>query len=53
MNESTTLQINESSQALTTATTGPSFEFFVIGMAINLVLIVAFSLWAFRQGKNK
>ena len=53
MNESTTLHVNESSQVLTTATTGPSFEFFAIGIAINLVLIVAFCLWAFRQGKNK
>ncbi len=34
------------------ASSGPSTTFFAIGIAINLVLLAAFGLWAFRQWKN-
>jgi len=34
------------------AASGPSTTFFAIGIAINLVLLAAFGLWAFRQWKN-
>jgi hypothetical protein len=34
------------------ASSGPSTTFFAIGIAINLVLLAAFALWAIRQWKK-
>lgn len=31
---------------------GPSTTFFAIGILINLVLLIAFALWAIRQWKQ-
>ena len=53
MNESTTMQVEQPTPSEKSANKGPSVEFFAIGMAVNLVLIVAFLVWAFRQGKKK
>lgn len=32
---------------------GPTFAFFAVGMVINIVLITAYFIWAFRQWKKK
>ncbi len=52
MNEATTLQVEMSDPSPVNAATGPSIEFFAVGMVINLVLIIAFFVWAFKQGKK-
>jgi len=51
MSEQSTQQPIEAS-APPAGADGPSIEFFAVGLAINLVLIVAFFVWAFRQGKK-
>ena len=52
MSENTILQ-SEESVPPSGETTGPSIEFFAVGIAINLILIAAFFVWAFKQGKGK
>ena len=47
-----TLQVEKSDPSPANAATGPSIEFFAVGFVINLVLIVAFFVWAFKQGKK-
>jgi len=32
---------------------GPGLGFFAVGMVINIVLIVAFFVWAVKQRRNK
>ena len=32
---------------------GPPLAFWGVGLALNLLLIVAFVVWALRQGKNR
>lgn len=51
MNEEITLQ-NEQPAPDPGENSGPSFEFFAVGIAINLILIAAFFVWAFKQGKK-
>ena len=53
MNDGVSLQIEQSSPETVSANTGPSVGFFAVGIVINLVLIVAFVIWALRQGKKK
>ena len=51
MSETTILQSEETAPVADQAQ-GPSMEFFAVGIAINLILIAAFFVWAFRQGKK-
>ena len=32
---------------------GPGLGFFAVGMVINIALIIAFFVWAYRQGRKK
>ena len=32
---------------------GPGLGFFAVGMVINVVLIIAFFVWAYKQGRKK
>ena len=52
MSDRSTQQIEETTPAPGAGAEGPSVEFFAVGLAINLVLIVAFFVWAFKQGKK-
>ena len=52
MNEISSLQTQESVSSIRVAETGPSIEFFAVGLLINLALIGAFFVWAIKQGKK-
>ena len=32
---------------------GPGLGFFAVGLVVNIVLIVAFIVWALKQGRNR
>ncbi|MDJ0776799.1 MAG: hypothetical protein QNJ85_02975 [Gammaproteobacteria bacterium] len=51
MNETTTPQIEVPTPAA--GAEGPSMMFFGIGLVINLLLITAYFVWAYRQGKKR
>lgn len=52
MSEKSNQHIETTAPVAVAGPEGPSVEFFAVGLAINLVLIVAFFVWAFRQGKK-
>ena len=37
----------------TTPENGPGIGFFAVGMVINIVLVIAFFVWAYKQGRKK
>lgn len=53
MSDNATVQSQESVPPPGGGEHGPSIEFFAIGIALNLILIGAFFLWAYRQGKKR
>ena len=57
----TTAQNNQLSEASVTAETllstptpenGPGIGFFAVGMVVNIALIIAFFIWAYKQGRK-
>ena len=53
MSDNATLQNEDSVATPATGESGPSIEFFAVGLALNLILLAAFFLWALRQGKKR
>jgi len=53
MNTDTSNYTEQPSAADTTSPQHPLFGFFAIGIAVNVVLIAAYLVWAFRQWKKK
>jgi hypothetical protein len=52
VNDKLTTSTEQPIDALTPEQGGPSMGFFGIGIAINLLLIAAYFIWAFRQSKK-
>ncbi|MBT8435001.1 MAG: hypothetical protein KJN95_10075 [Gammaproteobacteria bacterium] len=52
MNDKLTTSTEQPVAASTPEQDGPSIGFFGIGIAINLLLIAAYFIWAFRQSKK-
>jgi len=49
---STTTEI-PATPAMQTRENGPSIGFFAVGMVINIALIIAFVVWAIKQGRKR
>lgn len=50
------LEVSVKAEPLLSASTsehGPGLGFFAVGMVINIVLIIAFFVWAYKQGQKK
>jgi len=52
MNDKLTTSTEQPIAASTPEQGGPSMGFFGIGIAINLLLIAAYFIWAYRQSKK-
>jgi len=50
------LETSQKAEPLLSASTaehGPGLGFFAVGMVINVVLIIAYFVWAYKQGRKK